>query len=184
MAVERLKCDKAGVNGLYAECVKFAHRSTCSLLRKLFNACIKYSFVPINFCSRRIVQVPKKSHICDAFGDYRPVTSVNVLAKVFEYCLLEKLSCYTKLHDLQFGFTAGGGCEKAVFVLKSVVEYFVEHGIGVYLAALDISKVYDRVDHRLLLPKLINVGIAYDIVFVCWYWFRHLFGVVDWINVD
>ena len=154
--------------------------SVCSLLRKLFNACIKHSFVPINFCSGRIVPVPKKPNICDAFGDYRPVTSVNVLAKVFKYCLLEKLSCYTKLHDLQFGFTAGGGCEKAVFVLKSAVEYFVEHGSSVYLAALDISKAYDRVDHRLLLLKLINIGIAYDIFFVCWYWFRHLFGVVDW----
>ena len=95
LAVKRLKCDKAaGVDGLYAECVKFAHMSICSLLRKLFNACIKHSFVPINFCSGRIVPVPKKSNICDAFGDYRPVTSVNVLAKVFEYCLLEKLSSY------------------------------------------------------------------------------------------
>ena len=89
---------------------------------------IKHSFVLINFCSGRIVPVPKKSNICDALGYYRPVTSVNVLAKVFEYFLLEKLSCYTKLYDLQFGFTAGGGCEKAVFVLKSVVEYFVKHG--------------------------------------------------------
>ena len=121
--------------------------SICSQLRKLFNACIKHSFVPINFCSRRIVLVPNKSNICDAFGDYRPVTSFNVLAKVFEYCLLEKLSCYIKLHDLQFGFATDGGCEKAVFVLKSVVEYFVEHGSSVYLASQDISKAYDRVDH-------------------------------------
>ena len=52
--------------------------------------------------------------MCDAFGDYRPVTSVNILAKVFKYCLLEKLSCYIKVHNLQFGFTAGEGCEKAV----------------------------------------------------------------------
>ena len=156
--MEQLKCDKAaGVNGLYAECVKFAHMSICSLLRKLFNACIKHSFVSINFCSGRIVPVSKKSNISDAFGDYRPVTSFNLLAKVFEYCLFEKLSCYTKLHDLQFGFTAGGGCEKAVFELKSVFEYFVEHDSSVYLAALDISKAYDRVDHRLLLLKLINI---------------------------
>ena len=71
LAVKRLKCDKtAGVDGLYAECVKFAHMSVCSLLRKLFNACIKHSFVPINFCSGRIVPVPKKPNICDAFGDY------------------------------------------------------------------------------------------------------------------
>ena len=149
-------------------------------IKKTFNACIKHSFVPINFCNGSIVPLPKKSNISDTFGNYRLVTSVNVLAKVFEYCLLEKLSCYSKLHDLQFGFTAGGGCEKAVFVLKSVVEYFVKHVSSVYLAALDILKAYDRVDHRLLLLKLINIGIAYDIVFVCWYWFRHLLGMVDW----
>ena len=84
------------------------------------------------------------------------------------------------MHDLKFGFTTGGGCESAIFVLKLVVEYFVEHGSDVYLAALDISKAYDRVDHRLLLLKLINIRIAYYIGFVCWYWFWHLFGMVDW----
>ena len=43
-------------------------------------------------------------------------------------------------HELQFGFTSCGDCEKAVHVVMSVIEYFNEFGSSVYLSALDITK--------------------------------------------
>ena len=107
--------------------------------------------MPANFCCVRIVPVPKKPSECSTFGDFRPVTSINVLAKIFEYCLLFKLENYFVINDLQFGFTVGGGCDNAVFMLRSVAEYFVEHGSSVNISVLDISKVHDRVNYRLLL---------------------------------
>ena len=75
-------------------------------------------------------------------------------------------------------FTACGGCEKAVFVMRSIVEYFIEHGSSVYLAALDISKAYDRVNHKLLILKMIQLGVSDDIILFRRHWFKHLIGVV------
>ena len=71
-----------------------------------------------------------------------------------------------------------GDCDNAVFVLRSVTEYFVEHDSSVYISALDISKAYDRVNHRLLLLKLIEANVPDDIVLMCAYWFRNLVDVV------
>ena len=38
------------------------------------------------------------------------------------------------LDEMHFGFTKSGGCQKALFALESVVEYFMRSGNGVYLA--------------------------------------------------
>ena len=71
-SIEQLKCDKAaGLDGLSAECVKFAHSCVALILCTLFNLCMKYSFVPANFYCGRIVPVPKKPSECSTFGDFR-----------------------------------------------------------------------------------------------------------------
>ena len=174
-SIGQLKCDKAaGVDGLSAECINFAHSNVVLILCTLFYLCLKHSFVLANFCSGRIVPVHKKSSECSTFDDFRPVTSINVLVKIFEYCLLSKVENYFVTHDLQFGFTVGGGCGNAIFILRSVVEYFAEHGNSIYMSVLDILKAYDRVNHCLLLLKLIEADVSDDIVLMYAYWFRHL----------
>ena len=45
--------------------------------------------------------VPKKERVCGKFTNYRPITTVSVIAKVFEYCIMKNLCMYIKLHDLQ-----------------------------------------------------------------------------------
>ena len=104
--------------------------------------CCKHGCVPLNFCIRRIVHVPKKSNVCGSFNDFRPVIKVSVIAKIFEYRLMNKLSNYMSMHELQFGFTKGGGCNKAVLVFKTVVEYYNNHGSTVFVTALDLTKAY------------------------------------------
>jgi len=51
------------------------------------------------------------------------------------------------VNDRQFGFRTGHGCNNAIFVLRNVIEYFNERGSNVYLASLDASKAFDRVNH-------------------------------------
>ena len=91
---------------------------------------------------------------------------MSVITKIFEYCLLDKLVRYAQNDELQFGFTKGGGCEKALYVFRSTVQYFNEHGSTVYSAALDISKAYDKLNHCILLRKLICLRVPPDIIMV------------------
>ena len=50
------------------------------------------------------------------------------------------------MHELQFGFTKGGGCGEALLVFKTVVEYFTYHGSIVFVAALDLTKAQIMID--------------------------------------
>ena len=58
--------------------------------------------------------------------------------------------------DSQFGFKKATGCPHAIFTARSVVSHYTLGGSTVNLAALDISKAFDRVDHSGLFVKLMN----------------------------
>ena len=90
-AIDELKIDKAaGFDNLKAESIKFAHPFIVNILKDLFNMCCKHGCVPLSFCVGRIVPVPKKERVCGRFTDYRSVTIVSVIAKVFEYCIVKR----------------------------------------------------------------------------------------------
>ena len=78
------------------------------------------------------------------------------------------------MHELQFGFTKGGGCDKALLIFKTVVEYYNNHGNTVFVAALDLTKAYNRLNQCILVFQLILLyqGISLNIcvlvlTFVC-----------------
>ena len=140
------------------------------VLQFLFDACCKHGFVLRNCCSGKITPVPKKNGVCSEFEEFRSIITVNIVGKIFEYCVLSRLKTYIKFHELQFGFTIGGGCDKA---LRSVIEYFNEYGSTVYLSALDISKAYDRLNHCAILLQKKRVKVPIHIILVFWYCFYH-----------
>ena len=49
--------------------------------------------------------------------------------------------------DVQFGYKKKLVCPNALFVLRQVVNYFNERNSNVYIASLDASKAFDRVNH-------------------------------------
>lgn len=103
-AVSRIALGKAsGYDSISAEAIKHCNPILLPKLQELFTACCKHAFVPNNFCGGRITPVPKKAGKCDIFDDFRPITTVNTLGKIFEYCLLAKLEPCLDFHELQFG---------------------------------------------------------------------------------
>ena len=63
------------------------------------------------------------------------------------------------------------GCSNAIFVLRNVIEYFNERGSNVYLASLDASKAFDRVNHFQLYVTLMrrHVPVAFLNIIINWY---------------
>lgn len=55
-------------------------------------------------------------------------------------------------------------CEKSLFILKIVVEYFNVYGSNVYVAKLDPLKAYDKVNHCKLVIEMFNASIPCDFV--------------------
>jgi len=78
---------------------------------------------------------------------------------------------FLNVNDRQFGFRTGHGCKNAIFVLHNVIEYFNERGSNVYLASLDASKAFDRVNHFQLYMSLMKrrVPVAFLNIIINWY---------------
>jgi len=158
--VATLKRGKAaGIDGLSAEHLIFAHPSLRVILAKLFELMILCSYIPEGFRFSYIVPLPKtkdylsKSNTCE---DFRGIAISPILSKVFEHCLLNKFRDFLSTSNNQFGFKKGIGCNFAIHSLRNIVDGFVKGGCTVNLCAIHLSKAFDKVNHHALFLKLMQ----------------------------
>jgi len=184
-AMRVLKFGKSGgVDGLTKESLFYCHPSVIVHLKFLFGMMMLHGFVPDDFGIGVIVPVIK-----DKFGDvcassnYRPITVSPVISKLFEYCILHKYNDLLSSDSLQFGFKKQHSCSHVFFVLNQVVNYFSVHGSSVYLASLDASKAFDRVNHVKLFKMMILKGLPANVVRIMIDWYGKTFSVVKWNNI-
>ena len=60
-----------------------------------------------------------------------------------------------------------------VFVLKELIRYNVDHGSCTYVAYLDASKAFDRVNHVTLFDKLLKLSVPKGIVRLICQWYSN-----------
>ena len=46
------------------------------------------------------------------------------------------------------------GCSPPLFILQQVVKYFTSRGSTIYVTAVDASKAFDRLNHKILFAKI------------------------------
>ena len=159
-AVRNLELGKAcGPDNLSAEHLMYAHPSLIIHMRLLFHMFLVNAVVPGKFGEGFIIPLVKdKSGNLNNVANYRGITLVPIISKAL--CL----SCF-ETDDHQFGFKKGKGCTDAcIYLFTATVDHFIEHGSSVFVAALDISKAFDKVDHNKLLASLGEAGIPSCVV--------------------
>ena len=113
----------------------------------------------------------KTANVCAVFkkGDpsvasnYRPISLLNTLEKVFERILYKHIFNFLRSNSFftqyQSGFTQG---DSAVNQLTYIYDTFckaLDNGLEVRVVFFDISKAFDKVWHKGLLYKLHSAGI-------------------------
>ena len=92
-------------------------------------------------------------------NNYREIMISNNMFKVFEYVLLDRIKTVIALNDSQFGYREGTSTLMAVALFKETISKYISEGSTVYTCFLDLSKAFERVNHRKLLPKLKNLNV-------------------------
>ena len=67
--------------------------------------------------------------------------------------------------------------------MRNTVDYFTSKNTPVYIATVDASKAFDRVDHKVLFQKLVNRGAPRCFVGVLRSWYGKLVSFVRWNGV-
>lgn len=131
-------------------------------LTHLINCCIREGVYPGEFKKSKVIPVFKKGD-CDAMSNYRPITLVPAVSKIFEHLLKNQLYAYFEINnifiDYQFGFRQKRSTTNAIL---SMLEYIVEgfeqcQHVGAILC--DLSKAFDCISHSILLSKLKHYGL-------------------------
>jgi len=175
-AIGHLHMNKAADrDGIMSEHIVNSHPSIVVHLKLLFSIMMKHSFVPESFTAGTIIPIVKdKRGDLTSVQNYRPITISPIISKIFEYFLLNKYSFLMPSDDLQFGFKAKTGCPNAIFLLRRVIEHFNDKQSNVYIASLDASKGFDRINHFTLFSTLIKHGLPKCFVNIIVNWYSRL----------
>ena len=172
-AVNDLNLKRTGdKNGLEVEHVLNSHPIIYVHLKLLFNLILKHGYVPSDFKEGMIIPVLKdKMKDNKDIENYRPITIISMLSKIFEMCLYKRMCCKLQTDGMQYGYVKEGGCEKCIFAVTNVTNYFLQRKSDVFIVTLDASAAFDKVNIYGLLTKLIDCDISYDIIRVLLSWY-------------
>jgi len=134
------------------------------LLTKLFNDCIDKCVFPDEFKIACVTPLLKKKGLGDDMNNYRGISVLPPVGKIFEKILAEQMRIYFNINGLLFagqhGFRQGHSCDSALHevisdCLKNMDQNFVN-----LLLFIDFTKAFDMVKHSLLFKKLLNYGFS------------------------
>ena len=140
----------------------------------LFNYWIWSGTFPEDLKKSVIIPVFKKGDPMSR-ENYRPISLLPALAKLFEISLLQQLEKYFEQFfpaDM-FGFRKGLGCEHALLELTEQCRKDLDSKQHSLLLSLDLSKAFDTVNHRLLLEKLKAYGLDASALSLLEHYLRH-----------
>ena len=145
--------------------LKYAHLEIFIALQLLHNKMTQCGVVHKKFSNSVITPVVKDascslSDVCN----YRPVSIISIVAKIFESLINLRFRHLFLSHVNQFGLCAGGGCNKAIFAFNNSFRYFREKNCNVYKCALDITQAFDRLNHFSIFQCLLERGLPTQLV--------------------
>lgn len=125
--VKKLKRNKAcGSDNLLNEYFIECYDILSAHLVDIFNAVLNSGHFPSDWSNGIIVPIFKKNDPCDV-RNYRGITLVSCLSKIFTGILNKRLNDWSEkndiLSDAQFGFRKGRSTVDAAFVLNAVVHF-------------------------------------------------------------
>ena len=159
--------DSSKASGL--DCIPVVVLKNCEpelscILAKLFNKCMKESCFPYCWKVSSVVPVFKNVGERSTAKNYRPVSLLSVVSKVFEKLvnnrIVDHLEKCAFFFDLQYGFSSSRSIADLLTVVSDRIARAFNRSGATRAVALDISKAFDRVWHAGLLHKLKSYGTS------------------------
>ena len=117
--------------------------------------------------------------------NYRPISILPAISKIFEKAAITRLNNYLHHNSIldrsQHGFRSSHNVTTAITVALNFITHALDNNEFCIATFLDISKAFDSIDHNILLYKLSHYGVRG----VALSWFRnYLFNRYQYVSCD
>lgn len=157
----RLTC-ATGSDGIPASVIKGARDFLIPPLKHILNMCLSRGVFPKAFKCALVTPVHKGGDR-NLVTNYRPISVLSCLSKVFEKIINKRLVNFIQTNDIlsksQFGFRKGLSTQDAVIDLTDSIVKNVDSKLKTIGIFLDLTKAFDTVSVPILMNSLERIGI-------------------------
>jgi len=162
-AIQEIKSKNSiGIDSISTKMLKFLKPLIVKPLTLIINQSLRTGIFPENLKIAKIIPVYKKEDKT-SFNNYRPISILPAISKVFETIMYKQLYSYLEkyklLFDKQYGFRKGRSTELATVELVDGLLNDMENGDLPICFFIDLSKAFDTLNHTILIEKLQYYGI-------------------------
>ena len=160
-----------GLDKISAKMLKSTAQSISSPLSLIFNSSLSSGVFPADWKNAVVIPIPKTSAHSSSPSDYRPISLLSLVSKIFERHVFNVLSNIISANNIlcnnQFGFRAGFSTECALLAVTHHWLNTLECNKSICAVFFDLSKAFDSVPHDPLLHTLCNLGLPAHLL--CWF---------------
>jgi Reverse transcriptase (RNA-dependent DNA polymerase) len=134
-------------------------------LKFIFNLILKSSVFPDRWKCTKVTPVYKKGDK-SCIKNYRPVALLSSPAKLFEIIVQRHIYFHSKqlLVEQQHGFRPFRSTITNLLCFSNFVSNHLDAGVQVDVIYTDFEKAFDRVNHKILLSKLYDIGFSLKLI--------------------
>ena len=158
---------KKALDGIPARFVRDGASIIACPLTHVINLSLIQGVVPDDLKSAGVVPLFKKSDKTEV-GNYRPVSILSIISKVFQKVVYDQIESYLNdkklLYKFQSGFRTRYSTDTCLIHLTDFLKFQMDKGNLIGMVLLDLQKAFDTVDHSILLMKLEALGLSQDII--------------------
>ena len=168
--LDKIDSNKAtGLDNIGARFIKDGAKVISLPISYLINLSFEKSAFPEDFKQAKVVPLYKKGDK-NFEGNYRPVSILPVISKIFERAAFNQIDTYlsrnSTLYNNQSGFRSSYSTDTALTYLSDSIRKNMDKGKLTGLILLDLQKAFDTVNHSILTSKLKYIG--FDTNSVSW----------------
>ena len=162
-ALARAKKNKApGPDGVTNELFLLMDPETELALLEHYNTIWRQGTVPPGWKQAVVVSLYKGKGVDTDPGNYRPISLLNSIYKIFSAMLQARLSQDhdANIRQSQYGFRAQKGTRHPLFILRRAMEWSQMTNHPMHLLFLDWKQAFDSVDHEAMIIALQRFGVC------------------------